>query len=122
MQLKKTSVVVSTGYNQPLTGPNVLGVVVRIEMNSFARKLGATIIFENGKFAEYLEEDIGEDALILQSKFNANQISHLNFITDEDITSFIKSPELAKLFENIRVELIKLENEPSETNQEKTED
>jgi hypothetical protein len=100
----KTNVfdVVFSGKDNPICPPGLLGIVLRKDRNEFVRQNSLIIIYENNKFSEFFQTDIGEDKEFILTVFNTPLLKGSNFSNDNAISSAIKQKAFDLVFKYIR--------------------
>jgi len=100
IELKVGKLFLSLELN-PVAPAGKLGVMVRPDKNAFLNnKPSIIVVWENDKFTEHFEDEIGVELELTDSK--TSFLDSIDFSTDQKITEAIKSSFFKKLFTQLQ--------------------
>jgi hypothetical protein len=83
-----------------LTNKGSLGVVVRLDKNTFVGQDSSIVVWDSDKYAEYLVSDIGVELTMMDQVTSA--VSSLDFTKEMTISEFIRNSFFRDLFKDLK--------------------
>lgn len=97
--------------NNPVADEGCLGIMVRKDHNGFVMQNSIIVVWDNDKFSEYLERDLGQELELTNS--STDFVRNIDYSCDKKITECIKSGFFKKLFIQLKTgtNITRLESE-----------